>query len=108
MPAKLKRIKDDSLRGSLEQAQASLRSGDYLDVVQRCADAYLELLVRKPEMLKGPEALRSILFFPRLGAHLVQEGDGSVKVVYDREEFTFSEAVTYFEFAVDSLARHEL
>ena len=108
MPAKLKRIKDDALRESLIQAQASLRSGDYPDAVHRCAEAYLELLSRKPEMLEGPETLRSILFFPRLGAHLVQEGDGSVKVIYDREESIFSEAVTYFEFAVDSLARHEL
>lgn len=108
MPAKLKRIKDDGLRDSLTQAQGSLRSGDYSDVVHRCAEAYLELLARKPELLEGPEALRTILFFPRLGAHIVQEGDGSVKVIYDREEFIFSEAVTYFEFAVDSVARHGL
>jgi len=108
MAAKLKQIKDDALRESLTQAQASLRSGDYPDVVHRCADAYLELLSRKPEMLEGPEALRSILFFPRLGAHLVQEADGSMTAVFDREEFIFSEAITYFEFAVDSLAKHEL
>jgi hypothetical protein len=29
-------------------------------------------------------------------------------VVYDREKFTFAEAVTYWEFAVDSLAREGL
>lgn len=108
MPSKLDRIKDDALRESLTQAKASLRSGDYLDVVRRAADAYVELLNRKPEMLQGPVALRSILFFPRLGARLVQQPDGSPKVVYDREAFIFSEAVTYYEFAVDSLVKHEI
>lgn len=108
MPSKLDRIKDDSLRDSLTQAKASLKSGEYSDVVHRASDAYVELLNRKPELLQGPMAMRSILFFPRLGARLVQETDGSPKVVYDREEFTFSEAVTYYEFAIDSLAKHEL
>lgn len=108
MPSKLERIKDEALRESLAEAKASLKGGDYADVVRRAADAYVELLNRKPEMLQGPAALRSILFFPRLGARLVQEADGSPKVVYDREEFIFSEAVTYYEFAVDSLAKHEV
>lgn len=108
MPSKLERIKDDDLRESLTQAKASLKAGNHPDVVRRSADAYVALLNRKPELLQGPMALRSILFFPRLGAHLVQESDGSPVVVYDREEFTFSEAVTYYEFAVDSLAKHEI
>lgn len=108
MPSKLERIKDDGLRESLTQAKASLKAGDHADVVRRAADAYVELLSRKPELLQGPTAMRSVLFFPRLGARLVQESDGSPKVVYDREEFTFSEAVTYYEFAVDSLAKHEI
>jgi len=106
MPSKLERIKDDELRESLTQAKASLKSGDHSDVVHRASDAYVALLNRKPELLQGPTAMRSILFFPRLGARLVQEADGSPKVIYDREEFTFSEAVTYYEFAVDSLAKH--
>ncbi len=108
MSAKLDRIKDDSLRGSLTQAQASLRANDFSDVVHRASDAYLELLRRKPEMLQGPTALRSLLFFPRLGARMIQESDGSPTVIYDREKFTFSEAITYFEFAVDNLAREGL
>lgn len=108
MPSKLDRIKDDSIRASLTQAKASLQSGDYADVVHRASEAYVELLTRKPDMLQGPQALRNILFFPRLGAHLVQESDGSPKVIYDRDKFIFSEAVTYYEFAVDSVVKHEL
>ena len=108
MPNKLDRIKDDALRASLTDAQASLRSGNFGDVVHRASDTYIEMLRRNPELLKGPMGMRRILFFPRLGARLIQEQDGSPTVVYDRETFIFSEAVTYFEFAVDNLLKEGL
>jgi len=108
MSAKLDRIQDAALRESLSDAQGELRAGNYGGVVHRAADAYVALLRRKPEMLKGPMGMRHIMFFPRLGAHLIMEADGSPSVVYDREKFTFAEAVTYWEFAVDSLAREGL
>jgi hypothetical protein len=108
MSAKLKRIQDEALKQSLTDAQADLRAGNYPSVVQRASDAYVELLRRKPEMLKGAMGMRHIMFFPRLGAHLVMESDGLPAVVYDREKFTFAEAVTYWEFAVDCIAREGL
>jgi len=108
MSIKLKRIQDEALKESLTDAQGSLRAGDYADVVHRSSDAYVALLRRKPEMLKGAMGMRHIMFFPRLGAHLIMESDGLPAVVYDRDKFTFSEAVTYWEFAVDSIAREGL
>ena len=108
MPAKLDRIKDASLRESLTQAKASLRQGNYPDVVHRAAEAYAELVRRKPEMLEGQTRLRTIFFFPRLGAQLQVGPDGQAKIVYDRDRFIFSEAITYFEFAVDCLVREGL
>ena len=108
MSIKLKRIQDDALKQSLTDAQGELRDGDYASVVHRSSDAYVELLRRKPEMLKGAMGMRHIMFFPRLGAHLIMESDRLPAVVYDREKFTFSEAVTYWEFAVDSIAREGL
>src|SRR5574341_1749765 len=99
MATKIERIKDDALRASLADAQASLRSGNFADVVHRSSDAYVEMLRRDPELLKGPLGMRRILFFPRLGARLIQEQDGTPTVVYDRDTFIFSEAITYFEFA---------
>jgi hypothetical protein len=108
MPPKLERIKDDSLRESLTAAQGSLRAGNFGDVVHRASDAYAEMLRRDPDLMKGPLGMRRILFYPRLGARLIQEQDGSPAVIYDRETFTFSEAITYFEFAVDSLVREGL
>lgn len=108
MSAKLKRIQDESLKSSLTDAQGDLRAGNYRSAVHRASDAYVELLKRKPEMLKGAMGMRHIMFFPRLGAHLIMEPDGQPAVVYDRDKFTFAEAVTYWEFAVDSIAREGL
>lgn len=108
MTDKLARIKDDALRDSLAAAQASLKNSNFTDVVHRSSDAYREMLQRNPDLMKGPLGMRRILFFPRLGARLIQEQDGSPTIIYDRETFTFSEAITYFEFAVDSLVKEGL
>ena len=107
---KVDRIQDEQLRASLAAAHASLRSGDYRDVVQRAADAYLELLRRKPELLEegGMMARMRIMMFPRLGARLEREEGKQPTLQWDRETFGFAEAVTYFEFAVDNLVREEI
>jgi hypothetical protein len=107
-PAKLDRIQDSALRESLAAAHASLRSGDYPDVVRRCAAAYIELLRRKPELLEGMLGRMRIMMFPRLGARLEAQQGGPPRLEWDRETFAFSEAVTYFEFAVDQLVREGL
>ena len=111
MPAtKVGQIKDGKLRESMAAAHASLRSGDFLDVVRRSADAYQELLRRKPELLEGIMGRFRVMMFPRLGARLepgAEEGKPP-SLEWDRETFAFSEAVTYFEFAVDQLVREGL
>ena len=102
---KVDRITDAGLRQSLAAAHASLRSGDYPDVVRRCAAAYLELLRRKPELLDGMLGRMRVMMFPRLGARLERAEGQQPTLHWDRETFAFSEAVTYFEFAVDQLVR---
>ncbi|MHB8376846.1 MAG: hypothetical protein ACYDEB_07805 [Dehalococcoidia bacterium] len=108
--AKVDRIQDEGLRASLKAAHASLRAGDHRDVVQRAGEAYLELLRRKPELLQGEGFLPQmrIFMFPRLGAHLELADGKPVAVAFDREHFGFTEAVTYYEFAVDNLVREGL
>jgi hypothetical protein len=105
MPPKLERIQDDILRQSMAEARAALRSGDFKKVVELSSTAYLEVLRNNPELLQQPQQIRTLLFFPRLGARLVVGGDGTPEVVYDRETFIMSEAVTYFEYAVDNLVK---
>jgi hypothetical protein len=106
---KLDRIQDETLRASLAVAHNSLRAGDYIDVVRRASDAYLELLRRKPELLEGLIGRMRVMMFPRRGARLDPvEGQAQPALTWDRETFAFSEAVTYFEFAVDALVREGL
>jgi hypothetical protein len=105
MPNKIERIQDEGLRRSLQEARAALKAGDYKTVVEQSSEAYAELLRRKPEMTKGPMGMRNIMFFPRLGARLVLSNEGRAEIVYDRDKFIQSEAITYYEFAVDSLIK---
>jgi hypothetical protein len=106
MTTKLERISDETLRGSMADAQAALRSGDYKKVVELTSGAYVELLRRKPEMLQGPQQFMNVMFFPRLGAHLQLDSSGQPEIIWDREKFIFSEAVTYYEFTLDNLLKH--
>jgi len=105
MPGKVDRIQDEALRESLAGAQAALKAGDFKRVVELSSAAYVDLLQRKPEMLQGQGQFMNVVFFPRLGAHLVVNNDGQPEIVWDRERFVFSEAVTYFEFAVDKILK---
>jgi hypothetical protein len=108
MPTKADRIQDEALRGSLQDAQAALRSGDYKKVVELSSAAYVELLRRKPEMLQGAQQFMSVMFFPRLGANLVVNTNGQPEIIWERDKFIFSEAVTYYEFTVDNLIKHNI
>jgi hypothetical protein len=105
---KVDKIQDESLRRSMVEAQAALKDGDYKRVVELTSDAYVELLRRKPELLQGPAQFMSVMFFPRLGAHLQVNTAGQPEIVWDREKFIFSEAVTYYEYTVDNLIKHKL
>ena len=88
-----------------ERLEAALKAGEYKKVVELSSAAYVELLKRKPEMLQGQEQFMNVIFFPRLGARLVLQNDGQPEIVWDRENFSFSEAVTYYEFTIDKLIK---
>jgi len=105
---KLDKINDESLRQAMQDAQAALKGGDYKRVVELTSNAYVELLRRKPELLQGPAQFMSVMFFPRLGAHLQVNTAGQPEIIWDREKFIFSEAVTYYEYTIDNLIKHEL
>ncbi|MEX0682121.1 MAG: hypothetical protein WD904_01670 [Dehalococcoidia bacterium] len=108
MASKVDRIQDESLRTALQDAQTALRTGDYKKVVELASGAYVELLRRKPELLQGQAQFMSVMFFPRLGAHLVVNTNGVPEIVWDREKFIFSEAITYYEYTVDNLIKNKL
>ena len=92
-------VTDPDLRALLTDAHRALREGDPSGAVQRCADAFLLLAERKPEVLAVPAGMR-VHPFPRLGANLeVAEGQPP-RIDFHRERFSLSEAITYYEYTL--------
>lgn len=108
--ADLSKIKDDELRTSLETAHGQLRGGKPTDAVRTLADAFLSLLEKHPEALSRTVPARTgrdmplVARWPALGANLsmasVREGKPTIE--FTRERFALSEAITYYEFTVDT------
>ena len=71
-------IADPRLRQMLEKAHKDLNGGEYSQVVRLCADAYLEVLKRRPELLQGMGMMRPAMMWPRLGTTLVIQDRKSV------------------------------
>lgn len=108
--AKADQITDAALRGQFEQAFAQMRAGQGGAAVHTLADAYLSMLARKPSMLDETVELRAgrrmpaVMRWPALGANLTMESvlAREPQIVFERERFAISEALTYYEFALDS------
>lgn len=109
VPPKLEKIKDEELRGSLEKAHAELRSGKPTEAVRVISDAFIEMLEKNPALLDARVQMRGramplIARWPALGANLAAGSirDRSPRIEYVRDHFAMSEAITYFEFTVDT------
>jgi hypothetical protein len=111
MAGKLDRVKDDGLRQRLEDVRTQLRENKPTDAVRTISDVFLGMLRDHPELLDVkvpiPIAGRDIpmvMRWPMLGANLdmtsVQERDPRIDFI--RDSFALSEAITYYEFTVDT------
>ncbi len=104
--AKPEQIHSDELRPIVQDAHRALRDGDPTTTVRRCADAFLRLAVREPRVLELPPGMR-VHPFPRLGANLqLREGEPP-EVTFEREEFSLSEAITYYEYVLTTILAAE-
>ncbi len=103
------KIQNEELRGMLDRAYAEMRAGKAADAVRQFSTAFLRLLELKPELagrrvgVRGrqiPVAMR----WPALGANLKLESlrAGKPEIVFVREHFAVSEAMTYYEFLSDT------
>jgi hypothetical protein len=114
--AKHDAVKDESLRTSFDDAFAALRGNRTSDAVQTLADAFLAMLRDHPELatetVAGRNGARMALVgrWPALGANLVAGSvrDGEPRIELVRDRFAMSEALTYYEFAVDVALDHDL
>jgi len=115
--AQIERIQDDELRLLMEQANQHLNAGETLECVEVCADAYLKLLEKHPEVLAALEKVLAVetvkkamevgslrfapLMWPRLAAKLHLIEGKKPEIIFDRQYLGFSEAIQYYEFTLN-------
>lgn len=108
--AKPDQIKDPELREMAEKAHQLMRSGQATDAVKILSDAYLKLLAKYPEMLdetiepRPGRKMPAVMRWPQLGANLTLESvqQKQPQIEFIRDRFAVSEAITYYEYTVDS------
>ncbi len=124
-------ITDAVFRTALEDADRLLDESDYAGASRRCAETYLLLLQKHPELIpphSGPtgfyqmqppaakgqgtldqyNAARAtrVAFWPTSGSIQVIVGqDRKPTLVYTKDRFSFSEASSYYEFLMGQIWR---
>ena len=116
-------IQDGQLRELMEQADKRLDEGDNTGCVRLCADAYLLLLDKQPNVWIGLQKVLATdrvkagletgtlrfapLMWPRLAAKLHLSDDTPPTITFDRENVSFSETVQYYEFTLTLISDAE-
>jgi hypothetical protein len=120
-------IKDTNLQQQMVEIERWIDDGEYVKAARTCADVYLDLLARHPELLPPRElrpgqaglqsgenpaaydqhrALRRAFWPITGGIRVVIGDDGKPGLVFDKKRFSLSEALTYFEFTLEQVANH--
>jgi hypothetical protein len=112
--ARPEQVADPELRAMLETAHQQMRQGKATDAVKTLSNAYIELLTRKPEMLdetiepRPGRSMPAVMRWPMLGANLTLESVTAKKpeIQFVRERFSTAEAITYYEYTLESAIAH--
>jgi hypothetical protein len=110
MAGKLDNVRDAALRARLDEARRHLGARQPTEAVHVVSEAFLGMLRDRPEMLTKTIQLQNgmrvpmLMRWPSLGANLVPDSvkAGEPRIDYVRERFALSEAITYYEFTVDT------
>jgi hypothetical protein len=107
--AKPEQIKDLEIRAQVEHGLKQLRSGDGTGAVHTLSDAFLEMLRKKPELLEATGQQRFgqmplVFRWPNLGANLNRDSVMAKMpaIEFVRDHFAVSEAITYYEFTLET------
>jgi hypothetical protein len=119
--AKATDLIDPFFRTTLVEAEQALDRGDYLATVRRCVEVYRRIAEQRPEMILRPpnelmplpqarsvrEGRRNALLpWPvRLGVGISFDEQGKPHLTFEKEEFSLSEAASYFEYTLDIAVR---
>jgi len=114
-------LTDPFFRTTLIAAEQALDAGDYLQTVRKCVEVYCRIAEQRPEMVLRPpgqlmtlpqarsirEGRRNALLpWPvRLGVALGFDENGKPHLTFEKEEFSISEAASYFEYTLDVAIR---
>lgn len=112
---------DPFFQNMLIEAEQALDKGDYLGTVRRCVEVYSRIAEQRPEMILRPpnelmalpqarsvrEGRRNALLpWPvRLGVDISFDKQGKPHLTFQKEEFSLSEAASYFEYTLDIAIR---
>jgi hypothetical protein len=104
--AKPDQIQDATLRALVTQARAAYLRGQATESVQNSVTALLLLMHQRPDFIqlqRAPgTAARVGRVWPGLGIKVECVADHPPRAIYEREVFSTSEAITFYEFALES------
>jgi hypothetical protein len=114
-------LKDPFFQTALLEAEQALDTGDYLGTVRKCVAVYSRIAEQRPEMiLRPPKELmplprarsvregrrNALLPWPvRLGVSISFDENDKPHLTFEKEDFSLSEAASYFEFTLDVAMR---
>ena len=103
-------IQDDELRALVQSGYDSMRNREATEAVKAFSAAFLQLLELRPELIHKKIEFRPgrempfLMRWPALGANIkpgsVRAGQPEIEFV--RERFAISEAMTYYEFVLET------
>ena len=110
--AKVEQIQDDEIRALVDQARIDYRSGNSTESVHNSVEALLLLMQKKPDFIQMERIpntpIRMGRVWPPFGVKVETGENQSLRAVYDRDQFSKAEAITFYEFALDSVVAAEL
>lgn len=111
--AKPSEIQHQELRALLTEARGRYLDGKYRESVDKSVETAQALLRLRPELQVPHPSMEAVGWpfstsarniWPQLGVKLIVAPNQPPAVVWDRQEFSHAEAVTYYEFISDTIA----
>jgi hypothetical protein len=108
-------IKDPAVRDALQQIETWIDDAEYIQAAKGCANLYVDYLRNHPDPETpaagyNPAAFginRGILWPRTGGINIRRDENGVPGATYDKERFSMTEALTYFEFTMEFLSKHQ-